>query len=452
MIDIKGKNFLVVGLGETGYDAALTLSQSGANVRVTEIKDTPSIKEKKEKLFSKGIIVETGKHSIDFVKWADVVVPSPGVALDAQPILWAKEKNIKILSEIEIAYQMSPSKKIIAITGTNGKTTTVSFTDFVFTKAKIPHITCGNIGNSFIGELDKIQQDTWIILEVSSFQLEYIEEFCPFIGAILNIADDHLDYYSNFSQYVEAKKKIFNNSQPEHWAILNYENVWCRKIGESIRCKKMFFSSKRKIDGIYVANGFVSFKGNKIFSIDEFEKSHLKGSHNLENVMVVAGISQILGISGTFISQALSEFTPAPHRLEKVAEINGITFIDDSKATNVDAVCRALESFQMKNNIILILGGKDKGISFTPVKNFLPGRVKKILVIGEAASRIENELKDVSISMERIKNFEDAVRISLSTGKPGDIVLLSPGCSSFDMFTSYAERGDVFKSAVKNLL
>jgi len=452
MIDIRGKNFLIIGLGETGYDAAITLFQRGANVRVTEIRDTPVIKEKKEKLFSKGVIVETGKHSIDFVKWADIVVPSPGVALDAQPILWAKEKKIKILSEIEIAYQMSPSKKIIAITGTNGKTTTVSFTDLVFTMAQIPHVACGNIGNSFIGEIDKIQQDTWIILEVSSFQLEYIEEFRPFIGAILNITDDHLDYYKDFSQYVEAKKKIFINSNCENWAILNYENIWCRKIGESKDCKKIFFSSKGKIDGIYLENGFVSFKGKKIFPIDEFEKSHLKGSHNLENVMAVVGISQILGISESFISQALLEFTPAPHRLEKVAEINGITFIDDSKATNVDAVCRALESFQMKNNIILILGGKDKGISFAPLKDFLPGRVKKILVIGEATSRIENELKDVGISMERIKNFEDAVRISLSTGKPGDILLLSPGCSSFDMFTSYAERGDVFKSSVKNLL
>ncbi|MCM8789051.1 MAG: UDP-N-acetylmuramoyl-L-alanine--D-glutamate ligase, partial [Candidatus Omnitrophica bacterium] len=360
--------------------------------------------------------------------------------------------NKKILSEIEIAYRLSPSKKIIAITGTNGKTTAVSFADLLFEKAKIPHITCGNIGNSFIGEMEKVDEDTWIILEVSSFQLEYIEDFHACVGVILNIAQDHLDYYSSFSQYVEAKRKLFTNSRQNDWAIMNYENISCRYIAEGLKCNKLFFSSKRKVDSVFLSDGIVFFKEKKLFSIDDFEKSRLTGIHNLENIMAVAGVAEIFGISEDFLSGALADYVPHNHRLENVAVINGITFIDDSKATNVDAVCRALESFPENNNIILILGGKDKGISFQSLISFLTGRVKMIFCIGEASGRIADELAEAKIEIREAKNLDQIVKIALAEGKPGDIVLLSPGCSSFDMFTSYAERGDVFKTAVKNLL
>lgn len=452
MNKIEGTRFLVIGLGETGFDAALVLKRYGAQVRTSEIKNTPEIAKKKKELEDSGILVETGKHSIDFVKWADIVVPGPGVPLDAPPILWAKERNIKILSEIELAYRLSPSKKIIAITGTNGKTTTVSFTDLVFKNAQIPHITCGNIGNSFIGELDKIDSNTWVILEVSSFQLEYIENFRPLIGVILNIADDHLDYYRDFQQYVEAKKKLFINSSEDDLAILNFENFWCRKIAGEIKCKKIFFSGKNEIDGICIRRGFVCLREKKFFSIKEFEKSRLAGLHNLENLMAVAGIVETAGLPVDSISKALPDFIPHSHRIEKFATVNGITFIDDSKATNVDAVCRALESFPEKNNIFLILGGKDKGISFEPLKNLLAGRVKTIFLIGEASRRIKSQLVSTGIEMIETRDFNEIVKIAISKGKPGDIVLLSPGCSSFDMFSSYSERGNVFKTAVKNLL
>lgn len=452
MKSIKETRFLVVGLGETGFDTAIVLKEYGADVRVTEIKDSPEIEEKKKKLKEEGIFVETGKHSIEMVEWAEVVIPSPGVPLDAKPVIWAKEKNKKVLSEIEIAYQISPSKKIIAITGTNGKTTTVAFTGLVFEKAKVPHIVCGNIGNSFIGEIKKITKDCWIILEVSSFQLEYIEKFKPYIGVILNIADDHLDYYDSFLDYFEAKKKLFLNSSENDYALLNYENEWCKKISEGLSCNKMFFSSKNKIDGIFVAGEIVYCRDKKLFSLEAFRKSRLRGIHNLENVMASSGIAYIAGIDSRFISKALLDFVPHKHRMEKIATINGIEFIDDSKATNVDAVCRALESFPEKNNIILILGGKDKSISFEPLKDFLKGRVKLIFLIGEASERIKKELDSTGIEMRQAKNFEEIVKGAIQEGKSSDIVLLSPGCSSFDMFKSYAERGDVFKTAVKNLL
>ncbi|MCM8759607.1 MAG: UDP-N-acetylmuramoyl-L-alanine--D-glutamate ligase, partial [Candidatus Omnitrophica bacterium] len=294
--------------------------------------------------------------------------------------------------------------------------------------------------------------DTWIILEVSSFQLEYIKNFRAVVGVILNIADDHLDYYSNLNQYVKAKEKLFLNSADNDFAILNFENIWCKKIGEKLRCQKIFFSGKNVIDGICVKDNFVSLGTKKFFSIEEFQKSRLIGIHNLENLMAVTGIIEAINIPTDSISKALVDFVPHSHRLEKIATINGITFIDDSKATNVDAVCRALESFPRSNNIFLILGGKDKGISFEPLKSLLPGRVKTIFLIGEASERIKKELDSVNLEMIEAENFDSIVKIAISTGKPGDMVLLSPGCSSFDMFSSYAERGDVFKTAVKSLL
>ncbi len=452
MNQIKGKNVLVVGLGETGFDSAIFLMNNGANVRVTELNSSPSIEEKKEKLLSMGIPVETGRHSIEFFDGAELVVPSPGVPLNAEPVLWARKKNIKIVSEIEVAYWFSRSKKIVAITGTNGKTTTVSFADLVFSKAGISHITCGNIGNSFIGEIDSINQDIWIILEVSSFQLEYIENFKPAIGVILNIADDHLDYYDNFSQYIEAKKNLFVNSGADDFAVLNYDNIFCREIGSSLKCRKVFFSSRNTINGINIFNGDVVYEGKKIFSIEDFQKSRLSGIHNLENVMAVTAIAGICGISPDIIRKALGDFRPHPHRMEHVAVINGITFIDDSKATNVDAVYRALESFPEKNNIFLILGGKDKRISFEPLSKLIKGRVKMIFLVGEASRRIKKELMSSGVQMMDVRNFDEMVKICIESGSPGDIVLLSPGCSSFDMFKNYAERGDVFKVAVKNLL
>ncbi|MCM8815146.1 MAG: UDP-N-acetylmuramoyl-L-alanine--D-glutamate ligase, partial [Candidatus Omnitrophica bacterium] len=273
-----------------------------------------------------------------------------------------------------------------------------------------------------------------------------------YIGVILNIAEDHLDYYPGLFQYVEAKRKLFANSLEDDWAIMNYEDAWCNRIAGDLKCNRIFFSSRRNIDGIFLSGGFVFFRQKKLFSIDQFEKSRLKGIHNLENIMAAAGVMEVVGISEKFLSMALADFVPCCHRLETVATVKGITFIDDSKATNVDAVCRALESFPERNNIILILGGKDKGISFKPIALFLKNRVKMIFLIGEASKRIASELAGTKIEMREMKNFEQVVKIALEEGKPGDIVLLSPGCSSFDMFTSYAERGDVFKTAVKNLL
>ncbi|MCL5409098.1 MAG: UDP-N-acetylmuramoyl-L-alanine--D-glutamate ligase [Candidatus Omnitrophica bacterium] len=441
-------------MGETGIDTALALKKLGADVYVTEIKNTEDITRTQIDLEKKGIKTEIGKHSLQFISDSFLIIPSPGVPLDALPILWAKEKNIPVKSEIEIAYQLSPSKKIVAITGTNGKTTTTSLAGLLFKNAGLPHITCGNIGNSFIGELKKIKPETIIILEVSSFQLEYIEEFRPQISVLLNITEDHLDYYETFSQYISAKNKIFINQKENDIAVLNWSDDLCRKTGDTLSIKKIYFSGRQNLK-----NG-ISLKDKKIiyFLHDTYtemayiSKGKLFGPHNIENIMAVCGIALSMEIPSSVIQKTIEEFIPLSHRLEKIAEINGIIYINDSKATNIDAVKRALESFSSEKNIILIMGGKDKGFSFTPLTKLISEKVKYLVLLGQTAERIKKELKESSVPQKIVQTMEDAVILSSQTGKKGDIVLLSPGCSSFDMFKNYEERGDDFRRIVKNLL
>jgi len=454
-LDISGSTVVIVGLGETGLDTALALLHRGARVRVTEKRAEKDVADAVRILRDRGVTVETGRHTRRFFEGASLVIPSPAVSPGSPPLVWAKQMKIPIMSEIEIAYRLSPSRKIVAITGTNGKTTTTALVDQLFECAGIPHVTCGNIGNCFIGELEKISRGTWIILEVSSFQLAFIDEFRPRIGVLLNIAQDHLDYYSSFNDYVCDKKRLFENQGPDDWAVLNANDPLCVAIGASISSRKIFFSSSGKLRGGIFARGskILRDRANKDpIELVDFASSRLFGIHNLENVMAVAGVSEVLGFPRCALKEAVAKFSPMPHRLEKIRTVDGITFFDDSKATNVDSVKRALESFPERRTIILILGGKDKRISFAPLIDPSRKRVKLLLLIGEAAARIEKELAPSGVRSIRVKDLHGAVGLARKYGKSGDSVLLSPGCSSFDMFSNYKERGDVFKRAVEDLL
>ncbi len=453
-MNLKNKKITVIGMGETGIDTALVLKKMDADVYLSEIKNTEDIKKHQAVLEKSGIKTEIGKHSIEFISDSYLIIPSPGVPLDAFPILWAKKENIPIKSEIEIAYNLSPSKKIVAITGTNGKTTTTSLTDLLFENAGLSHITCGNIGNSFIGEMEKIKKNTVIVLEVSSFQLEYIEEFRPAISVLLNITEDHLDYYKTFSQYISAKNRIFTCQKESDIAILNWSDIHCQEIGNKIFIKKIYFSSMQPLDaGIFLKDKKIIYTGNNtVKEIADISKTKLFGMHNIENIMAVCAVAVSMNISLPIVQKTIDEFIPIPHRIEKIDEINGITYINDSKATNIDAVKRALESFSSEKKIILIMGGKDKGFSFRPLKNIISEKVKYLVLIGQTAEKIKEELKDTDVPGNIVKTMEEAVILSSQKGKKGDIVLLSPGCSSFDMFKNYEERGDAFKRMVKNLL
>lgn len=452
-MDLKNKKITVIGMGETGIDTVLALKKLGADVYITEIKKTESLKTIQSQLEKKDIKTEIGKHSVEFISGAYLIIPSPGVPLNAPPILWAKEKNIPVKSEIEIAYNLSPSKKIVAITGTNGKTTTTSLTGLLLKNAGFPYIMCGNIGNSFIGEIEKIKKETIIVLELSSFQLEYIEKFRPEISVLLNITEDHFDYYQTFDQYISAKKKIFVNQKEKDIAILNREDPFCKEIGGNLSIKKIYFSSAQDLkNGIFLKDKKIIYRDNNTpVEMADISKGKLFGIHNAENIMAVCGIAASLGISPQIIQKTIEEFIPIPHRIEKITEKNGVLYINDSKATNIDAVKRALESFPSEKNIILIMGGKDKGFSFTPLTNLISEKVKYLVLLGQTAERIKKELKKSNVPQKIVQTMKEAVILSSKIGKEGDIVLLSPGCSSFDMFKNYEERGDDFKRMVKSL-
>lgn len=451
-MELKGKKVVIVGLAKTGWDVANFLLEKGVDIYVTEEKKDFEVIEKAEKLKKIGIKVELGFHSEKFLEKADIVIPSPGVSPESLPIKWAIGKKVPLISEIELSYLFSPSKKIIAITGTNGKTTTTSLCGFLFKNACLPYVICGNIGNTFIGEIKKIKNNTWIILEVSSFQLEYIDKFKPYIGVLLNITPDHLDRYPSMEEYINAKFNLFKNQTEKDWAVLNYKDFYCREIASKIKGEKCFFSINKINRGVFLKNQKIvsdfKFKG-EIISIKE---SSLFGLGNIYNMLAVTSIGLICDINPEIIRETFKTFKTLPHRLEKVYKKNGIVFINDSKATNVDAVKKALESFPQIGKIILIMGGKDKGFSFKELSNLVRKKVKNLILLGETKEKIAKDLKKTEVNIDFVDNMKQAVNLAFKKAKKGDIILLSPGCSSFDMFKNYQERGDVFKKEVKSLL
>jgi len=451
-MDITNKKIVVAGLGKTGFDTALFLARKGADVFLTEEKTTEQIYKDASLLKEKGIKTEIGGHTEEFIKDMEMLVVSPGIPDDALPVRYAENRNIPIISEIELAFTFSPSKKIIAITGTDGKTTTTSLTGHIFKEAEVPSVVCGNIGNTFIGEIDRIQRETFVILEVSSFQLERIKEFKPLLGCLLNIDEDHLDRHRTIENYIEAKKRLFINQDSNDLAVLNYEDKWCRNIARTIKPKKFFFGrDKFHKQGVYL-------RGNVIFStlnngehkkVVNIEKTKLWGKGNAENMMAASLIGLLCGIEAETIERAISGFIPLPHRLERVAEKNGILFINDSKSTSPHSVINALES--VETDTILIMGGRNKDVSFFRVIPYFKNKVRLIILLGEAKDMLAEEFKECGVPIIKVKDVKEAVQNAFKNAKTGDIVLFSPGCTSFDMFNNYKERGDAFKREVLSL-
>jgi len=442
-MNLKNKKIVVAGFGKTGFDVAQFLLRRKAKVFITDIETGEEKYENLKKLDGK-VEFEFGSHSPEFFKNKDLVVISPGIDENVLPEI-VKEGKIPVISEIELAYLFSPSKKIIGITGTNGKTTTSLLTGNIFKFSTFDFIVCGNIGNTFIGEVDNIKKDTYIIIEISSFQLEKIKKFKPFIGVILNIADDHFDRYSTFPQYVKAKEKLFLNKEENTWAILNGDDENCFKIWRKIRGEKLLFGFCSSFD-VYFKDGFIYFGDEKIIDFNEIK---LSGKGNIYNVMAAVSIGKICNIKKEIIKKAIVNFTPPEHRMEKVREIKGVIFINDSKATNPHAVENALESLP-DGKVILLMGGLDKGLSFSLLKEIIKRKVKTLVLFGKAKEKIEKELKIEKI--KKVETLEEAVDIAYNVSEKGDIVLLSPGCASFDQFKNYKERGNVYKRKVSNIL
>ncbi|MDD3726070.1 MAG: UDP-N-acetylmuramoyl-L-alanine--D-glutamate ligase [Candidatus Ratteibacteria bacterium] len=452
-MEIKNKKVVVVGLGKTGFETAVFLSKKGADVFLTEAKGTDEIYKDASLLNKKGIRTEVGGHTEEFLQGMEILVVSPGVPDNALPVRYAENNGIPVISELELAFTFSPSDKIIAITGTNGKTTTTALTGEILKKAGIPVVVCGNIGNPFIGEIEKITKDTYVVLEVSSFQLERTKKFKPLIACLLNIAEDHFDRHRTMENYVEAKKKIFANQDKNNFAILNYDDSYCQKIASEIKADVFFFSHNRiKEKGVYIKGDYIFSNMEKPEEIINIKETALWGKGNTDNMMASTLIGLLCGIRKEDIKEALYKFSPLPHRLEKIAEINGVLFINDSKSTNPHSVINAIDSVSNNSGTILIMGGRNKDMSFSAVVPHFKNKVVLIILLGEAKEELAREFSKAGLPLIQVDTIQEAVEKALQNASPGNIVMFSPGCTSFDMFSNYKERGDAFKKVVLSLL
>jgi UDP-N-acetylmuramoylalanine--D-glutamate ligase len=448
-VELNGKRVLVVGLGRSGVASALFLKSRGAQVTVSDSKPEEQLRNEIPVLLDHGIAVETGRHGDRTFRNQDLIVVSPGVPVDAPPLVQARAMGEPVIGEIELAAEFI-SGPVVAITGSNGKTTTTTLVGEILSKSGKKTLVGGNIGTPAISLVESASSETAVVLEVSSFQLETIRAFRPKVAVILNITPDHLDRHRTFQAYVDAKARIFENQQVDDFAVLNADDPTCVDLAGRTRAKIIWFSRKREVEqGAFVRKGEIVFRDSRgeqtIMPVSEVP---LKGVHNVENVLAAICAGALMGCSPESIRSAVREFKAVEHRLELVANVNGVDYYNDSKATNVDATIKALESFPA--NIHLILGGKDKGSDYTVLNRLLRERVKAVYTIGAAAEKIQSQIAGAA-KIVRAVTMEKAVKEASSAARRGEIVLLAPACASFDQFQNYEHRGRVFKELVMNL-
>jgi UDP-N-acetylmuramoylalanine--D-glutamate ligase len=452
-MELKNKRVLVVGLGRSGVASAIFLQEHGAKVIVSDSKSEVQLQSEVPALLDRGISIETGHHGERTFRDQDLIVVSPGVPSDQPQLQHARSLGIPVIGEVELAFRFLQGK-VLAITGSNGKTTTTTLVGEILaksgTKSGKKTLVGGNIGTPVISLAGQSTPDSQTVLEISSFQLESIEQFRPWIATILNITPDHLDRHHTFQAYVDAKARIFENQQASDFAILNADDPTCVALKEKIKASLLWFSRKQLVEnGAFLKGDQIIFRQNgqeqAVLSRSDIQ---LKGEHNLENVLAAVAMSMVAGCTPQQVRDAVKDFRAVEHRLELVATINGVTFYNDSKATNVDATVKALESFP--GNIHIILGGKDKGSDYTVLNPLLHERVKRVYLIGAASDKIVSHIKNAT-ELVRSGTLERAVRQAFEAAKSGDVVLLAPACASFDQFNSYEHRGRVFKELVRSL-
>ncbi|MDP3260689.1 MAG: UDP-N-acetylmuramoyl-L-alanine--D-glutamate ligase [Thermodesulfovibrionales bacterium] len=488
-MELRNKNILVFGLAESGVGASNLLAGLGAKVTVTDRKPKEALMKYVEKLLP-SVRLSLGGHPDGILQGVNMIVISPGVPLDIAPLRKAKEMGIRIIGELELAYQAINSKfipiysgqsskfpRFLAITGTNGKSTTTTLLNEMLNKGGFRTILGGNIGNALTEEIfglvrsQKTDDDflitlnsqlstlNYVVAEVSSFQLETIEMFRPAGASILNITPDHMDRYHSMEQYKDAKAQIFANQKEGDFLVLNADDIETMKVeSEKLKVKierpeTFYFSRKKEVNGIYFKDGVIHSNFNsslltlnsQLINADEI---NIKGVHNLENAMAASAMALLAGCPAEAVVSALKDFKGLEHRLELVREFEGVDYINDSKGTNVDAVVKSLESFSMP--VILIAGGRDKDGDFSLLSALVKSRVKKLVLIGEARDKIKKVLGGLTETIFA-DNLEEAVMLARKSASKGDVVLLSPACASFDMFRDYKDRGDQFKKIVKGL-
>lgn len=452
MDDYRGKKVLVVGAGKSGVAAAEVLVRLGAEVTICDIKPPEELGSTFEYLQKLPVGVVAGGYGSPRELGSDLVVVSPGVPLSVEPVREAKYSGIPVIGELELACRLARGE-IVAVTGTNGKTTTTALIGHIFKEAGYQVVVGGNIGLPLIKESLSTDERSALVVEVSSFQLETIEKFCPRVAVILNITPDHLDRHKSMDNYIRAKARVFANQTPDDWAVLNYDDAIVRSLGAEVPGKVLFFSRRHRLEkGMVVVNGWLTWRvetGDRpVCSVRDLP---LPGPHNVENCLAAAGAALVMGVPEDDVRRGLKSFPGIAHRLESVAHWRGIKFVNDSKGTNPEAAIRALESFAQP--VVLIAGGRNKGASFDQFAEKVRERAKALVLIGEAAGEIEEAvLKTGFCSVYRASDLPQAVRMACDLAKPGDVVLLSPACASWDMFQNYEERGEVFRQTVLEII
>jgi len=443
-----GKRIVVIGMGKTGIATALFLGKQGAKVTVTDEKPFDQWSAEFE-LIAKEKWLEIGKYNADILADAGMVIPSPGVPPYNDLLVAALKKKIPVISEIELAYRFLKIP-LIAVTGTNGKTTTTTLLGEILKHSGKKIFVGGNIGIPLIGYMERANKDDFVIAEISSFQLQWVDKFHPFIAILLNVTRDHFNYHGSFAEYRRIKARVFARQDKNDIAILNAADPAQKGIEENLSSKIVKFSSSDELkSGIFLKN-------NTIISRmpDNDEEQYplsiikLPGLHNAENVMAAIIAARFCGCSPESIMASIADFRGLPHRIEFAGEKNSVKFYDDSKGTNVGSVIRALDTFAQP--VILLLGGRDKDGDFETLKPLLPAKTKKVILFGEAQNRIASLIGESVPVLKKLK-LGEAIEIAYKNSQPGDVILLSPGCASFDEFTDYTERGNFFKKVVRDL-
>ncbi len=452
-MDFKNKKISIIGLAKSGLSSAKILKDMGAKVFVSEKAINANTEKFANELKQYFIDFELGSHTKSKLVPSDLFIISPGVSLKSEVANLALDNNIPIISEIELGYLISKGS-IVAVGGTNGKTTVTTLLGEIFKnsssiKDKSNVFVCGNIGTPFTDVAPLTNKDSIIVLEVSSFQLDTIDKFKPKVSIILNITQDHLDRYDSMDDYRLSKARTFLNQDKSDFLVLNHDDEPTRSLDSLAKCKVYYFSRFKKVEGAYlVGDSIYTNIGGKEGFFCKTSILKLIGNHNIENCMAAIVSGLVMNIKKEDIIKVLESFTTLKHRIEYVDTINGVKFIDDSKATNVDGVKRAIEAFN--EPIILIAGGLDKNSDFTVLRDVVEKRVKKLVLIGSAKEKIRDAFKGLK-PVVLADTMEEAVKKAFDGSSKGDVVLLSPLCASFDMFNDYGHRGDVFKESVKKL-
>jgi UDP-N-acetylmuramoylalanine--D-glutamate ligase len=448
-MELKGKTVLVVGLARTGAATVQFLAKRGAKVKASDAKTSAELAPFLEPLLDLAVDFELGGHTESFFSDSDLIVMSPGVPLNLPPVAKALAKGIPVIGEVELAFRFL-RRPLIAITGTNGKTTTTTLVGEMLRGSGKKVFVGGNIGSPLIGYVEGPQDDDWVVAEISSFQLERVGDFRPKISALLNLTEDHLDRYETFGEYAAAKERIFARQKKEDYALLNADDPLVSALAPGLEPQVLFFSARRAVSfGSYLTPEGIIFQGpNGTREMFDLSRIRIKGAHNLENLMAAIAVAKMCGCPREALQRVMDEFPGIEHRLEWVRRLDGVSYFNDSKGTNVGSVVKSLQSFE--EPVILIAGGKDKGGDYGPLKGLIAERVKGMALIGEAKERMFSALGGLTESA-KLGSLEEAVRWARSKARPGGIVLLSPACSSYDMFANYQERGKRFKEIVHGL-